>query len=98
MSSLPPSVPVIEFNLASRGISKGLAQTHGPQFVVRGEVPTGPFYVGGYWKNVTSTTSDGEAGAIIGVRKKAGGFNLAASATLKIATSPAKGSDDKALE
>ena len=94
----PPPVPVIEFNLASRGISKGLSQTKGPQFVVRGELPTGSVYLGGYWKDVTSTTSGGEAGATIGVRTKRSGWNLAASATLKIATSPAAGSDDKALE
>jgi hypothetical protein len=65
---------------------------------VRGELPTGSVYLGGYWKNVTSTTSGGEAGATIGVRTKQSGWNLAGSATLKIATSPAAGSDDKALE
>ena len=95
-SAIP--IPAIEFSLASRGISKGLAQTRGPQFVVRGELANGPIYVDGYWKNVTSTTSTGEAGATVGVRTKAGGFNLTAGATLKIATSPAAGSDDKALE
>jgi len=94
----PPPVPAIEFDLASRGISKGLAQTKGPQFLVRGELAHGPIYVGGYWKNVTATTSGGEAGAIVGIRTKAAGFNLAASATLKIATSPSAASDDKALE
>lgn len=94
----PPPVPVIEFNLASRGISKGLAQTDGPQFLARGEVSTGPVYVAGYWKNVTSTTSEGEAGATIGIRKRVADFNLAASATLRIATNSAIGSDDKALE
>ena len=97
-SAPPPPIPVIEFSLASRGISKGLSQSDGPQFAVRGELPRGPLYVGGYWKNVTSTSSGGEAGAIIGLRKKAAGFSLAASATLKIATSPAAASDDKALE
>jgi len=99
MSSLaPPPIPVIEFSLATRGISKGLAQTTGPQFVARGELPAGHFYVAGYWKNVTSATSDGEAGAIIGLRTKAHDFSLAASTTLKIAISPAAGSDDTALE
>jgi hypothetical protein len=97
-ATAPPPVPVIEFSLASRGISKGLAQTRGAQFVVRGELADGPIYIGGYWKNVTSTTSGGEAGATVGVRAKVGGFNLAAGATLKMATSRAAGSDDKALE
>ena len=94
--ALPP--PVIEFSLANRGVSKGLSQSDGPQFVVRGELSRGPLYLGGYWKNVTSTSSEGEAAAIIGVRKSAGGFNLAASAALRIATAPTAGSDDKALE
>jgi hypothetical protein len=94
----PPPVPAFEFSLASRGISKGLAQTDGPQFVGRAEIPAGPVYIAGYWKNVTSTTSKGEAGLSIGVRTKAAGFNLAASATARIATSAVEGADNEALE
>lgn len=97
MIYLSAPVPVIEFDLASRGVSKGLSQTKGPQFVARAEVSTGPLYVGGYWKNVTATTS-GEAGATVGVRTKIGGFNVGASAALKIASFPAPGTNDKALE
>jgi hypothetical protein len=89
---------MIEFSLASRGISKGLAQTRGPQFIARGEVSVGSVYVGGFWKNITSTTADGEAGASIGARTKSAGFNLSASATLRIATSGAAGSDNQAFE
>lgn len=98
MSNVPPPLPVIEFSLASRGISKGLAQTRGPQFVARGELPVGPLYVGAYWKNVTSPTSKGEAGALIGLRTKVQGFSIAASATLKIATSALPGTDSQSLE
>ena len=98
MGDLPPAVPAIEFSLASRGVSKGLAQTRGPQFIARGEVSVGSVYVGGFWKNITSPTSDGEAGASIGVRTKSAGFNLSASATLRIATSAAAGGDNQSLD
>jgi hypothetical protein len=95
---LPPPVPVIEFSLASRGMSKGLAQTNGPQALVRAELGFGRVYVGGYAKNVDSSTADGEAGASLGVRASAGGFDLAANATLKLAIDPSSGSDAEALE
>ena len=98
MPDLPPPVPQIEFSLASRGMSKWLAQTTGPQALVRGELDFGKIYVGGYAKNVDSSTSDGEAGLSIGVRTSAGGFDLAASATWKLAIDPSPGSDSQALE
>jgi hypothetical protein len=98
MFDLPPPDPAIEISIASRGISKGLAQTDGPQLLARGEVGFGRLYAGAYAKNVTSPTSDGEAGAVIGLRAKAGGFDLAASAALKIAIAPAAGLDKEALE
>jgi opacity protein-like surface antigen len=98
MPDLPPPVPTIEFSLASRGMSKGIAQTTGPQFLARGELGFGPIYVGGYVKNVDSTSADGEAGASLGLRKNFAGFDLAASATLKLAIDPSSGSDDRALE
>ena len=80
MFDLPPPDPGIEVVIASRGISKGLAQTDGPQMLVRPEVAFGPVYIGGYAKNVTSATLDGEAGPVAGFRTSAGGFDLAGSA------------------
>jgi hypothetical protein len=90
--------PSLELILASRGMSKGLAQTTGPQYQARGELPFGHFFVGAYAKNIDSATSKGEAGATVGVCTKAGGFDLALSATWKRALSPAKGFDKDALE
>lgn len=98
MLDLPPPDPGIEVTLATRGISKGLAQTDGPQVVVRPELGFGPVYVGAYAKNVTSPTSDGEAGPVAGFRSSAGGFDLAGSATLKLAVAPVGAVDDEALE
>jgi uncharacterized protein (TIGR02001 family) len=98
MAWLPPPIPVIEFNLASTGMSKGIAQTKGPQFLARGELGFGTIYVGGYIKNVDASTSDAETAALVGVRTKAAGFDLAASAAWKRAVDPAPGSDRNALE
>ena len=98
MFDLPPPVPAIELNLSSTGMSKGLAQTDGPQFLGRGELAFGHVYLGGYGKNVTSSTSEGEAGLLVGVRTSAAGFDLALSATGKRAINPAAGSDKTALE
>jgi uncharacterized protein (TIGR02001 family) len=98
MLDLPPPDPGIEIVLASRGISKGLVQTDGPQLLVRPEVRFGPLFVGAYAKNVTSSSSDGEAGASFGVRTGAGGFELSASATVKRLIAPVGPGDREALE
>jgi hypothetical protein len=95
---LPPPVPAIEFSLSNTGISKGLAQTKGPQFLARAEVALGHVYLGGYVKNVTSTTSNGEAAVLIGARAKVGGFDIAASAGWKRAIDPVANFDLTALE
>lgn len=98
MAWLPPPVPVIEFNLASTGMSKGIAQTTGPQFLARGELSFGQMFVGGYLKNVDSATSDAEAAAFVGMRTTAAGFDLLASAAWKRAVDAAPGTDRNALE
>jgi hypothetical protein len=98
MPALPPPVPAFQLTLSSSGTSKGIAQTKGPQFVGRAELDSGPLYVAAYLKNVTSPSSDAEAGALVGVRTKVQGFNLAASATLRLAVDPTAGSDAKSLE
>lgn len=98
MALLPPPVPVVEFNLASTGMSKGIAQTTGPQALVRGELGFGALFVGAYIKNVSSSTSDGEAAALVGVRTKAAGIDLTATAAWKRAVDPAPGCDRNALE
>lgn len=98
MFVLPPPVPAIEFNLSSTGMSKGLAQTEGPQALARGELAFGPVYLGAYAKNVTSSSAEGEAAALIGFRTSAAGFDLGASAAWKRAIDPAPGSDVNGLE
>lgn len=98
MAWLAPPVPVIEFNLASTGMSKGIAQTTGPQFLARGELGFGRVFLGAYIKNVDSSTADAEAAALVGVRTRAAGFDLVVSAAWKRAIDPAPRSDRNALE
>src|SRR3546814_9962568 len=94
MIDLPPPDPSLEIVLASRGISKGLAQTTGPQLLVRAELASGPVYIGISAKNVSSPTSDGEAWAILGSRKSIGGFDLAGSAAWKRLIAPVGNIDE----
>jgi hypothetical protein len=98
MIDIPPPDPGMEISLASRGYSKGLAQTDGVQVVARPELAFGPVWIGAYAKNVTSSTAEGEGGTAIGLRTRAGGFDLAASATWKIAIEPHGTTNDDALE
>ena len=98
MFDLPPAVPAIEFSISSTGMSKGAAQTEGPQALFRGEIASGPVYLGAYAKNVTSSSAKGEAAALIGFRTEASGFEFGASAAWKRAIDPAPGSDSNALE
>ena len=47
---------------------------------------------------MTSASLDGEGGPAIGFRTSAGGFDLAGSATLKLAIAPVAGTDQEGLE
>lgn len=98
MPLLAAPVPSIEFNVSSVGMSKGIAQTTGPQFLTRGELSFGTLFLGAYVKNVDSATSDAEAAALIGARTTAAGFDFSASAAWKRAIDPAPRSDRNALE
>jgi hypothetical protein len=73
---LPPPDPGIEIVLATRGYSKGLAQTEGVQGLGRVELVFDSVTVSAQYKNITSPTSDGEAAFGIGWKGKAAGFDL----------------------
>lgn len=98
MIDIPPPDPGIEISIASRGYSKGLAQTDGIQVVARPELAFGPVWIGAYAKNVDSSTAEGEGGTTLGLRTGVAGFDLAASATWKIAIQPHGTLNDDALE
>ncbi len=98
MFDLPPPDPAIEIHLASRGYSKGLAQTDGAQLLLRGRLEMGDFYVQAQWKNVDSSNARGEAGFAVGISREVGGFELGATAGAKFLTSTGAPTDETAFE
>jgi hypothetical protein len=95
---LPPPDPSIEISIASRGMSKGIAQTEGPQLVGKGFLQVGPLQAGGQWKNISSRVAGGEAAAFVTVAPKLGKFQLSLSAAYKIQTGVREPTDDKSWE
>jgi hypothetical protein len=98
MFDLPPPDPGIEITIASRGMSKGIAQTDGPQVVARPFVQMGPVQLAAQWKNLSSPVAGGEASAIFSVAPKLGQFQLNASAAYKLQTGVRGPTDNKSWE
>ena len=71
---LPPPDPGFEISVASRGMSKGIAQTDGPQVIVRASARSGVLEAGGQWKNVSSDTAWGEAAIFVNANHSFGKF------------------------
>ena len=82
MLDFPPLDPGIEIVVASRGISKGIAQTEGPQLVAKPFVQLGPVQLGAQWKNVSSAVAGGEAA---GIRQRCRPSSASSSLSLGIA-------------
>ena len=98
MWDLPPAEPGIEVVVASRGMSKGVAQTEGPQLVAKPFVQMGPVQLGGQWKNVSSAVAGGEAALFANVAPKAAGFQLNFGVAYKFQTGVKGPTDDKSWE
>jgi hypothetical protein len=95
---LPLPQPSIEIAVASRGYSKGTAQTTGPQLVVRPELAFGGLRVGAYGKNVTSPDFEAEGGALVGVRRSFGKTEVSGMAAVKRLFDTSPDVDRTALE
>ena len=95
---LPPPDPGIEFVVASRGMSKGTAQTDGPQALIRPFVQLGPVQVGAQWKNLTSPVAGGEASTFVAVAPKIGQFQFNAAVAYKLLTGVNGPTDNKSWE
>jgi len=95
MLDFPPLDPGIEIVVASRGISKGIAQTEGPQLVARPFVQMGPVQLGSQWKNVSSAVAGGEAAVFANVAPKLGPFQLSMGDAYKFQTGVREPTDDK---
>ncbi|MDQ3080330.1 MAG: hypothetical protein M3R03_10085 [Pseudomonadota bacterium] len=99
MFDLPPATPTIQIELASTGISKGLAQTRGPQLVVRPALTFGAFSIEGNAKNIENNGDHGaELALSAGAATKAGGFDLSARGGLKSIHGIAGQADRRAFE
>ena len=83
MMDLPPPDPGLEIVIATRGYSKGVAQTDGVQGVGKFELGFGSVALTAQYKNITSPTADGEAAFGAGWKGKAAGFDLGMTASWK---------------
>jgi len=98
MFDFPPPDPAFEVSLANQGVSKGLRQTEGAQFLVRGEVAVGHAFVGLLWKNIDSTVASGEGHFYLGYRNRLAGFDVAATVGRHMQTNPVGHFDDDRYE
>ena len=98
MWDLPPPEPGFEILVASRGMSKGVAQTDGVQVISKAYLQIGDVQVGGQWKNVASTVADGEAAAFVTYAPKVGPYQLSIGGTYKFQTNVKGETDDKSWE
>ena len=67
-------------------MSKGIAQTDGPQIVAKGFLKLGSIQAGGQWKNVTSPSADGEAAIFLSANHKLGTLQLTGGIAYKFQT------------
>ena len=98
MIDFPPLDPGIEVVVASRGMSKGVAQTEGPQLVAKPFVQMGPVQVGAQWKNLSSATAGGESSLFANVAPKLAGFQMNLGVAYKMQTGVTEPTDDKSWE
>jgi len=98
MGDLPPPDPGIEISVATRGMSKGISQTDGAQFIPKAFVQFGSVQVGGQWKNLTSPLVDGEAATFISYAPKLDQWQLTFGVTYKFQTNVKAKIDDDCLE
>ena len=94
----PPAAPAAEVTLATTGMSKGIAQTDGPQIVARGFVRLGAMQFGAQWKNVSSTAASGEGALFATASRKLGSVQVNAGISYKFQTGIRGRSDHTALE
>ena len=86
MWDLPPADPGIEIVIATRGMSKGLAQTDGPQAVIKPFVRFDWLQLGGQWKNIDSPSAEGEALVFAAVSRNVGTLQLSGGVAYKFLT------------
>ncbi|QNM82588.1 hypothetical protein H8M03_11380 [Sphingomonas sabuli] len=98
MWDLPPVDPAFEISVASRGMSKGIAQTDGVQVLPKASLKLGDVQVGAQWKNVTSPVADGEAALFVNVGRQVAGFQVGGGIAYKFQTNVKEPTDDTSWE
>lgn len=83
---VPPPDPGIEIAIATRGMSKGIAQTDGGQLLGKGFLRFGSVQAGLQWKNVTASTYDGEGSVFVSASRRFGRLQLTGGVARKFAT------------
>ena len=74
-------------------MSKGIRQSDEPQVIPKAYVQIGGVQIGGQWKNVTSSTADGEAAAFFSASRKFGSLSVSVGAAYKFQTAAKGGTD-----
>jgi hypothetical protein len=95
---LPPPIPGVVISIATRGMSKGIAQTDGPQLVGKTFIRINALQAGVQWKNVNSTSSAGEASAFINLTRKFGSLQLSGGVARKFQTGVRNPTDSSSWE
>lgn len=95
---LPPPDPAVELVLATHGMSKGIGQTDGPQFIAKSSMRFRDVQLGVQWKNVSAQSANGEGALFANASKKLGSVQLNAGIALKFSTGISGPTDSTALE
>lgn len=98
MFALPPFDPGVEMVVSSPGMSKGIEQAKTAQVIPKAYVQIGDVQAGGQWKNVTSTTAEGEAAAFLNASRKFGPFAVTLGAAYKFQTGVKSPTDSDSFE
>lgn len=98
MLALQPLDPGVEIVVSSRGMSKGIEQSDGPQVVPKISLRIGDVQFGGQWKNVTSSAAEGEAAVFANATHKFGAFAVTAGVAYKFQTNVKQRTDSDSFE
>jgi hypothetical protein len=98
MFTLPPLDPGFEMVVSSHGMSKGISQSDGPQFIPKAFVEHGGVQAGAQWKNVSQSGAKGEFTAFVSATRRLGSLQLSAGASYKVSTATKPGWDSRSLE
>jgi len=95
---LPPPDPGVEIVVATRGMSKGIAQSDGPQIVAKSSIRLDDVDFGLQWKNISSASANGEGAAFVSVSRKFGLLRLSGGIAFKFQTGIRGRTDSNAWE